>query len=79
MGSAIPRASPWAGPSQPFGLKADSLPPHGLSVFICGFQSQSEIEIEDEIEIERRKPPLTLLPLRETLFLVFSVSSVPRW
>ena len=46
MVSPIPRASPWAGPCQPFGLKADSLPPHGLSACIGGFYHPREFEDE---------------------------------
>ena len=88
MVSPIPRASPWAGPSQPFGLKTwarvvfcPNPAPGPLlhrcsSVFICGCHSRSEIEIDDEIEIDRAWP---LLPLRETVFLLFSVSSAPLW
>ena len=39
-------------------------------------QARREIEIEEEIEIDWGTP---LLPLCETLFLAFSVSSAPPW
>ena len=69
MGSPIPRASPWAGPSQPFGLKtwgrgvflSEPYPGSCLGFRLCCLSS------------------LALLPLRETLFPVFSVCSVPPW